>query len=1079
MPDEKKPARRDDDPGGLSWERVAPATPLGEQTFTRRRFILVTGAAGATAYAWSLPGARAASAFLIDPPDGNIPLTFSTMVRRREDFISLRFDFFNLVLDTSNAQTTLVRKGRGPAAFAAVFGPQHVADEAFFEAAPEFAGGADAALPNPGGAHARLAGESRLAFNVPGGVTIPYTLHDLLSWAGFTPNVVPVAVASELQRRGLPRIRRIRRPNASETSIELPWNLALSPHAGSAWAHASDAVTHDGRTELWHTRLGVAGPTKAHPVDEENTALRTVRAVWAFDLLFGTHLNTNAVLSDSDVPFPMSLDERDRYEIVRATSDYTIQNFANNPLEVDRLMLSALGGWLDSRGAWDPPPSLAQIQLEDWRHRAAQGRDGYVRVVHRGFLFPFGHKAAVIKISERKFHDTPSGTRAAYLRQRFFVVVRQPVKQYGLNQAHQQPHDGRAFPFRQVQIKTLVTPNLQKPTATGFPGSGLTAANAWQPQLAVGTPFLFHMIGTDWVGNESEFTTPVVFVDGSVAFTDLGTLIGAYNGTADTWRRSGAFQGQSIAIAKSDKPGDTSVDVQQLLFGAEAPDPAVVDTAPPAAQPHFFPTFAEAVVRLGPAEQASGGAVKGASGSPTIIPHAPWVKDGFTKGGVFAELKEAAPLNFPADKSGGVATPNFGITALSKTLGPVGGPPATISGGNFDPSVFFGDAKLLGGVLLSDIVHAIADLAGGAPPEAMKITYSTDADQIRTHVSWKPQVKGDPLNIFVPGPASSLDVEADFVTNLLPPNDSTFKVDGNLRDFTINLIGTDVAQFMVLTFTQLRFSAEKGKKSHVDVDIANVEFAGVLKFVEELSKICAIGGGSGSGPSIDLTPTGITAKLAVPIPSISVGVFALENLAFSAGINIPFSGDPVRVRFAFSERADPFHLTISMFSGGGFFGLALGADGIELVEASLEFGASISISIGVASGGVHVYAGVYFSYGKDPDNGGIETCILTGYVRLGGELDILGIISMSLEFYMAITYEAIGDKSKVLGQATLTVEVDVFIFSASVSMTAEKHFGNAPGDPTFKDLMPPSAGDPNDSPFWDEYCDAFGSVGAS
>jgi hypothetical protein len=705
-----------------------------------------------------------------------------------------------------------------------------------------------------------------------------------------------------------------------------------------------------------------------------------------------------------------------------------------------------------------------------------------VRVVHQGYLFPFGHKAAVIKVSERKFHATPNGdTRAAYLRQRFFIVVKQPDKHYGLNEAHQQPYDGRAFPFRRVQIKTLVTPNLQPPDSSGFPGSGFAPSQAWQPSLAPGTPFLFHMIGTDWVGNDAEFTTPVVFVDGGVAFDQgavtLESLIKEYN-KADATRRSGAFQGQSIAIAKSDKPGDTSVDMQQLLFGAEAPDPAVVDTAPPNAQPHFFPTFAEATVRLGPAEQASGGQVKGASGSPTIIPHAPWVEAGFTKGGVFAELKEPAALDFPADKSGGVATPNFGITALSKTLGPVGGPPATISGGAFDPSVFFGDAKLLGGVLLSAIVDKIDDLAGGAPPEAMKVTYSTDADQIRTDVKWNPMVKADPLGIFVPGPAASLELKANFVTSLLPPNESTFKVDGNLRDFTINLVGDNAAtKFLVLTFTQLRFSAEKGKKSHVDVDIAKVEFAGVLKFVEELSKICAIGGGS--GPSIDLTPTGITAKIAVPIPTIAVGVFALENLSFSAAISIPFSGDPVRVRFGFSERADPFHLTISMFSGGGFFGLALGADGIELVEASLEFGASVSISIGVASGGVHIYAGIYFSYGKDPDNPAIETCVLTGYVRLGGELDILGIISMSLEFYMAITYQDNGTTSKVLGQATLTVEIEVFIFSASVSLTAEKHFGNSPGDPTFKDLMPPSSGNPNDSPFWNEYCDAFGAVSLS
>jgi hypothetical protein len=156
------------------------------------------------------------------------------------------------------------------------------------------------------------------------------------------------------------------------------------------------------------------------------------------------------------------------------------------------------------------------------------------------------------------------------------------------------------------------------------------------------------------------------------------------------------------------------------------------------------------------------------------------------------------------------------------------------------------------------------------------------------------------------------------------------------------------------------------------------------------------------------------------------------------------------------------------FTGGGFVGLALGADGIEKLEASFEFGASISIDLGVASGGVHLMGGIYFSYGSDPDAGGAETTILTGYVRLGGELEVLAIISLSLEFYLSLTYKNVGGHDKVSGQATLSVEVHVLVFSASVSVTAEKHFGNAPGDPTFQDVT--TAAD------WNAYCDAFAAA---
>ncbi len=45
---------------------------------------------------------------------------------------------------------------------------------------------------------------------------------------------------------------------------------------------------------------------------------------------------------------------------------------------------------------------------------------------------------------------------------------------------------------------------------------------------------------------------------------------------------------------------------------------------------------------------------------------------------------------------------------------------------------------------------------------------------------------------------------------------------------------------------------------------------------------------------------------------------------------------------------------------------------------------------------MYVLAGIY--YGMED-----EQSELTGYVRLGGELDILGLISVSLEFYLGLS----------------------------------------------------------------------------
>jgi hypothetical protein len=86
---------------------------------------------------------------------------------------------------------------------------------------------------------------------------------------------------------------------------------------------------------------------------------------------------------------------------------------------------------------------------------------------------------------------------------------------------------------------------------------------------------------------------------------------------------------------------------------------------------------------------------------------------------------------------------------------------------------------------------------------------------------------------------------------------------------------------------------------------------------------------------------------------------------------------------------------------------------------------------------------------------------LSGYLRMGGSVSVLGIITVSVEFYLAITY----DNRKAYGEATLSVSVEIFGLSKSVSLHVEKQFAGAAGDPSFGELVDQSA--------WREYCDAF------
>ncbi|MEO1424439.1 MAG: hypothetical protein AAFV09_14875, partial [Pseudomonadota bacterium] len=135
------------------------------------------------------------------------------------------------------------------------------------------------------------------------------------------------------------------------------------------------------------------------------------------------------------------------------------------------------------------------------------------------------------------------------------------------------------------------------------------------------------------------------------------------------------------------------------------------------------------------------------------------------------------------------------------------------------------------------------------------------------------------------------------------------------------------------------------------------------------------------------------------------------------------------------------------------------AEGITEIEAAFEFGAFASFDVGVASGGVYVKAGVYFHWKQD-------AVTLEGYVEMGGELSVLGLISVSVTLHLSLGYYKADAKSFVKGQATIKIEVQVLFFSTTVKVTAERKFSGSDSDPTFAQLI-------TDQSTWDRYCAAF------
>lgn len=992
-------------------------------------------------------------------------------------------------------------------------------------------------------------------------------------------------------------------PEETQTAIEAPTRLILSPNSYGAWVHALGPVesAQTARVELWHTRLGVRA---AAGVTEGDDFRRTVRAIWSPD----ANIDQPFTIPSHPVPpspFRASLDRFDRHNLVHLSANHQlyipntspVKRHKPLPIDVDRLMLSTLGAWMNIRGAWDPP---APLSVEEWRHRATLGRDHYVRVVYAGALYPFGHRASLVKVTERKFHNGVPGN-PAFLRQRMFIVVREPYRVLGNTgfKINTESLDLK-MPLKSARLTTLVTPNLDLPelgkcaVVATVGGNNPEAQSIFWPHVG-GPVFRFHLQFEDESGAKIDATAPLFFL-GDEKLTPgnelipqpLADLLAARYSTHapfETFRRLN-LTGQRVQFAPTNKPGDTSFEVAAMEFELQPVSGKLV------------PAMQAAAVTVPSLKHLSGN-----HSAPEVKFPSLFLKGGFAPTGtnrnpgeVFLELvtSGASKVDFSSqgNRSGGMIAPNISISGLSRSLGPVGGGIDKIAKDGLEPTDFFKDLgdmlpKLFGCIKITDILsfiglgdltklprfmtesltaaqgliddanrmlgyistlqgqlsgvaaqlNAVATAAGdvinalgallgdpldGAKRNAFRAAFDAlvgssktlhgalatvsapedvafaktqllqllnkvsagleqagdviaMADQIadtiealsemRIKFEWKPDIKSwpasDPIFQVLSGGGLVIAVEMSAAGAGKEPS---FDVACRLQKFDLNLIAPET--FLKLHFTKIEFTASSRKKPDVNVEFGGIEFVGVLSFVETLRSLIPLDGFS-DPPYLEVTEEGIEAGFSIGLPNIAIGVFSLTNMSLGAAFTVPFIGnEPLSVRFNFCERSDPFRLTVWIFGGGGFFAITITPAGVQILEASFEFGAAAAIDFGVASGSISVMAGIYFRMEADEAS-------LTGYFNLKGRVSVLGLITASLELALELRYEFAS--GKCVGRASLIIEIEILFFSASVEIVCEKKFAGANNDPSFAQIMAPYD-DPSTGEHvepWSDYCEAY------
>lgn len=461
------------------------------------------------------------------------------------------------------------------------------------------------------------------------------------------------------------------------------------------------------------------------------------------------------------------------------------------------------------------------------------------------------------------------------------------------------------------------------------------------------------------------------------------------------------------------------------------------------------PTAGEFRAQLVEAEvvlQAVGELVPGLDGLARVAYHPDYVRAG--AGPVALALATPLGIDFAerADAAGGLVSPVIRTDVLSRLHGPVNARSLT----DFlpeppDPAAAFGDTTLLG-LSLSDLVDP------ATIPQPLEVTRTPDGG---VRMSW-PDLPLRSVGPFRARPQTVMRLRVE----RSPARTETVCT---ITDF--DLVLPPAAELVVLHFDEVTFRQVPGRAPSLEPKGFSFKLNGPLALLQTLQEKVSFGG---TAPRVLSVPGGISAGFRLTVPDVAAGMFVMRNIAASVDVEVPFDRRPIVTRLAFASREDPFTLTVSMFGGRGYLVFEVAGDTIRRFEASLDFGAMVAVNVGVASAEVHAFGGVRIT-----SDGSV-----TGFLNIGGSVDVLGLVSVSVELRVELSFLAPQpplNRARLTGRATAVIEIDVTFWSGSISLDTGVYTFVGPkldGEPEAAAELPPPPAPPTPQD-WTKYRDAF------
>lgn len=356
-------------------------------------------------------------------------------------------------------------------------------------------------------------------------------------------------------------------------------------------------------------------------------------------------------------------------------------------------------------------------------------------------------------------------------------------------------------------------------------------------------------------------------------------------------------------------------------------------------------------------------------------------------------------------------------------------------------------AKLFGVIPLKDILAAVA-----TPDKAPQLLANHLPDRIEQHYVWENELEERELKKIVhfkPHSTASKFRIVNTLTAWTPkPGQGVRQPEvftrGHLDGFTLGIAGMLNLHFKSVAFTakngRFDFKPALGRAPGSEGE-GFMTFTGPLELVDNVRKRISALLDSQGGPVVRLEDQRILAGYSFSVPELSFGIVTIQNLSIGTQLSLPLNQGSLAMRFNLSEFDKPFRVTVLCFGGGGFLAVQVSPDRkLCQVEGAIEFGGSLSLNLGVASGELSLMAGAYFKIAHNDTT-------FSGYLRAVGRVRVLGILEISILFYMALFYRRLGSGSEsdteFRGQCTVAVSVKLGFFKRTVRVSLERRFKGA------------------------------------